>query len=218
MVTQGTVYDIVQNNVATPGFGVSSYSFAKQIQRSSIRGNLQIRFGTADPLDRFVNELKREINIETINWSSSRPKLRFPDGTSSYLSQLEMEDVSETIDQVLINAYEDILLGDYNDVLLDELSAGNISETARLITAIIFRRFHTNNHHQIDGSFLWDAYNLIETEHYERMAREDVLNELVRIGCIVRDGSDVYPLPEFTSIEYPEKYLPLPTVSDEWEE
>jgi len=217
MVTQGTVYDIIQDNVATPGFGISSYLFAQKIQRSKIRSNLQIRFGTADGLDKFINELKRETEIETIDWSSSRPKLRFLDGSSSYLTQLEIEDVSETLDQVLISAYEDILLADYNDALLDELSGGDMSETARLIAAIIFRRFHTNNRRQMDSSFLWDAYNLIETEHYERMARRDVLNKLVWIGCIVRDGSDVYPLPEFTSIDYPENYLPLPTISDEWE-
>jgi len=142
----------------------------------------------------------------------------FFDDSSKYPSQFEAEDVSETLDQVLISAYEDILLDDYSNVLLDGLSDGDITKTARLIAAIIFRRFQTNNRRQINASFLWDAYNLIKTEHYERMARNDVLNELVRIGCIVRDGSDVYPLPEFTSIEYPENYLPLPTVSDEWEE
>lgn len=217
MVTQGTVYDIIQNNIATPGFGVASYSFAQRISRSRIRGNLQIRFGTADALDKFVNELKRETDIETIDWGSSGPKLCFFDDSSSYPTQFEIEDVSETLDQVLISACEDILLDNYNDALLEELSNGEISQTARLIAAIIFRRFHTNNHRHMDASFLWNAYNLIETEHYETMARKDVLNELVRTGCIVRNSSDVYPLPEFTSIEYPEKYLPLPTVSDEWE-
>jgi hypothetical protein len=217
MVSQGDIYDIVQDNIGDPAFGMASFLFAHRFSRSKLRGNLQIRFSTAGAIDEFTNTLLNETAIETVEWSSSGPKLYISDSDWSYPSSFEMDDVSEALDQVLLNAYIDILVKDRTDELLEILSRGGISRTARIIAALVYQRSHTRDSSDIDSSFIWNAYNLIETEQYERMARNNVLNELVAIGCIVRDGSDILPLPEFRSIETPEEYLPLPRVPDEWD-
>ncbi|WP_338739410.1 hypothetical protein [Haloplanus salilacus] len=217
MTSQGDVYDIIQDNAEYPGFGAASFLFSQRLTRRKIRGNLQIRFGTADALDKFVNVFLNKNDVETIEWSSSGPQIYTSEDNWSYPNQFEIDDVSETLDVVLLSAYEDILVKDRTDELLEALSRGGISRTARIIAALVYRRDHARDSSDIDRSFLWDAYNLIETEQYEQMARKDLFNELVRIGFIARDGTDVYPLPEVGSIDAPEEHLPLPTVSDEWE-
>lgn len=218
MFSQGEVYDIVQDNIADPAFGMALFLLAHKFSGSNLRGNLQIRFGTADAADEFRNTLVNKIVIKRIGWSSSGAKLYVSDDGYSYPTTLEIDDVSETLDQVLLDAYTDILLKKRTEELLEILSTDSISQTARIIAALVYQRSHAGNSTSIDSSFIWDAYNLIEIEQYERMARRDILNELVAVGCIVRDGSDVYPLPEFRSIETPKQYLPLPTVSDGWDD
>lgn len=217
MISQGEVYDIIQDNIEDPSFTMASFLFARRFSGSNIRGNLQIRFGTADAADEFRNTLLNETAIERIDWSSSAAKIYTSDDNYSYPTSFEIDDVSETLDQVLLDAYADILIKDRTDGLLETLSTRSMSRAARIVATLVYRRFHTRNSSVVDSSFVWDAYNLIETEQYERMAQRDILNELVAIGCIARDGSDIYPLPEFRSIETPGKYLPLPTMSDEWD-
>lgn len=216
MTSQGEVYDIVQDNVADPAFGMASFLFARRFSASKLRGNLQIRFGTAGAVDVFRNTLVNQTNIERIDWSSSNAKVYTSDDSYDYVYNFDIDDVSETLDKVLLNAYTDILLNNRTNELLEILSTDSISRPARIIAALVYQRFHTQNSTSIDSSFVWDVYDLIETKQYERMARRDILNELVAIGCIARDGSDLYPLPEFISIETPKDYLALPTVSDGW--
>lgn len=217
MVSQGDIYDLVQDNAEYTGFGDVAFLFAKRFSRKTTRGNLQIRYRNADAWEKFTNELRNVTGCETINWGGAGPKLVTSDDESAYPNSYEIEDVSESLSHVLLSAYEDILVKDRREELLDGLSTGGLSEQARVIAAISYRRNQTNGSSSIDESFLWDAYNLIETEEYERMARRDILNELVRVGCLARDGSDIYLFPEFASVDSPEAYLPLPTVSDEWE-
>jgi hypothetical protein len=214
MVSQGDVYDLVQNNADYTGFGDVTFLFANEFPETKIRENLQIRYRNANTWNKFVDEMISLTGCENI---TSSPKLVFSDGESSYPRRYEIEDVSEPISRVLLSAYDDILVKDQTEDLLEGLSTGGLSKQARIIAAISYRRNQTNAYSKIDESFLWDAYNLIETEEYEHMARRDILNELIRIGCFVRNGSDIYLFPEFASLETPEKHLPLPTVSDEWE-
>lgn len=216
MTSQGNIYDIVRNNIEYPGFGVATFLFTKRVSQSIIRGNLQIRFGTSDALDKFINSLLNENIIEDIEWNSG-PRVYDSDNSRSRPSRFGIDDVSESLDGVLLNAYKDTLIRGRTDELLQTLSKNSISRTARIIAAIVYQRSHTKSSFSVNRSFIWKIYNLIETQNYEKIARRDVLNELVDVGCVARDGSDIYTLPEFKSIETPENYLPLLTVSDEWE-
>jgi len=216
MVNQGEVYDLAQELSEDIGFGDALFMFSNNLPEKKIRGNLQIRYRSAGAYDELRERILSLTNSETIGWNASKHRLVSSEGDQVYLDQFEVADIDESFDQVLKDAYEDILIKERTERLLDNLSTGEISRTSRIIAGLALRHNRTKTSDKIDSSFLWDTYNLIETENIEQMARKDILNELVRAGCIVRDGSNMYLLPEFTALENPEEYLPMPTVSNEW--
>ena len=139
MLSQGNVYDLVQENSDYPGFGDAAFLFSNNFSESKIRGNLQIRYQTADGYDKFCEELLSITSCETIDWNASKHRLVSSGGDQVYVNKFEVADIDEYLDQVLKAAYEDVLIMEKTEKLLEDLSTGSLSRPSRIIAGLALR-------------------------------------------------------------------------------
>jgi NurA-like 5'-3' nuclease len=154
------------------------------------------------------------IGYDEIDWTSSGPILISEDGNRSSINRIAIENVDQSLDEVLLEAYCE-LSDEISENLIEELSSGRVSRPARILATIANRRAHTSNKLSISKTSLWNALALVEDEKFERDAKKDLTNELIRIGAIVRDGSDVHVRPALTNISMESRALPSIAVIDE---
>lgn len=215
MVTQADLYEILQDDTSQEGVPDAAYLVARgELSRGTIRGTLQIQYRTAEGLDQFCRSLVDVTGCEDIKWNRSTPELISEDGENVRLRDFPVDDLDQNVDEALLNAYDDLHRGRKADELADGLSSGSLSQPARIITAIVRRRNERTASRKINESFVWNSLGLLNSEDFERNARRDIMNELVRIGCVAKDGGDIYVRPALASLPAPDHNLPTITVSE----
>jgi len=213
MATQGALYDILEQE--TPAIEEVAYLCALGIKKSCIRSTLQVRHRTAEGFEQFEDALLEATGCDAINWEHGSARLVTPENESQSIRSFEVEGIDQTLDEVLLTAYDDLYKKQKSEELADALSPGAVSRPARIIATLARRRYHNTRTSSLDKSFLWDSFGLVENETFERDARLDILNELVRVGCIVKDGADIYVRPALAALSQPDEYLPVVGVLEE---